>query len=295
MHTIKCLQKVIKPPSKDKFRSCDRYKIEVNNRQDINVMANFLSTLIFIALIIYAGIAALLYLGQRHLLYFPTPENEVVSEDSIYLHSEDESIKLWRIGSGGDALIYFGGNAEDVALNIPDFKRYFPDYTVYLVNYRGYGGSTGKPTESGLLRDADNIYALLKNTHQRISVIGRSLGSLVALQLAAKHELVKLALVTPFDSVVNVARDMYGIFPVSLLLKDQFDAVGQIDAIRAPILALVAEDDGVIPRKRTNALINKIPDDQLLVRVIEDTNHNNIQNSAAYTRALTEFFSRGAE
>ena len=104
----------------------------------------------------------------------------------------------------------------------------------------------------------------------------------------------KLALVTPFDSVVNMARDMYRIFPVSLLQTDHYDAVGQINAVQAPVLALVAEDDGIVPRKRTNALINKIPADQVIVRVIEDTNHNNIQNSVAYAEALTVFFAEGA-
>jgi hypothetical protein len=258
-------------------------------------MANLLSSLIFIALVVYMAVTALLYLGQRQLLYFPTAENNAVNEQSIRLHSGRETIKIWRIGNGPDALIYFGGNAEDVALNIPDFKRYFTGYTVYLVNYRGYGGSTGKPTESGLLEDAVNIYDELKNNHKNVSVIGRSLGSVVALLVAAQRDIVRLALVTPFDSVVNMARDMYRIFPVSLLLKDHFDAVGQINAVRAPVLALVAEYDGVVPRKRTNALLNKIPADQVFIQMIKNTNHNDIQNSADYAEVLTAFFAKSAE
>ena len=169
-------------------------------------MGNILTWIISISVITYAVIVAFLYFGQRQMLYMPTPENTSVNEDSIRLQSGTETLKIWQVGTGMHALIYFGGNAEDVAFNIPEFKQYFPDHTLYLVNYRGYGGSTGKPTETGLVEDAVNIYDKLINQHQHITVMGRSLGSLVAVQLAARRDINKLVIVTPFDSVLNIGE-----------------------------------------------------------------------------------------
>ena len=258
-------------------------------------MGNLITWVVTFVAIGYFGIAALLYIGQRNLLFLPTPENNFVSQESIRWQSGAETIKVWRIGTGMSALVYFGGNAEDVAGNIPDFKHYFPDHKLYLVNYRGYGGSTGKPTESGLFEDALNVYDKISENHQNISVMGRSLGSIVAVQLAAERDVNKLIVVTPFDSVINMAKGLYPIFPVSLLLKDQLDAVGRINAVQAPILVLVAEQDGIIPGKRTDAFINAIPTDQVSVRVIADATHNDIQNSAHYADALISFIGDGAE
>ena len=248
-----------------------------------------MSWVISIVTLVYGGIAALLYIGQRHLLYLPTPENNSVNEEYVRWQSGSETIKIWRIGSGVDALLYFGGNAEDVALNIPEFKQYFPDHTLFLVNYRGYSGSTGKPTESGLVEDAINIYDKVSENYKSTSVIGRSLGSGVAIQLAAQRNISKLVVVTPFDSILNMAKDMYPIFPVSILLKDRFDSVGRINAVQSTILVLVAENDGIIPRKRTDALIDAIPADRVSVHVITGATHNDIQDSAQYAQALISF------
>lgn len=252
-------------------------------------MGNTLAWVVSIIVLAYAGIAALLYISQRSLLYMPTPENTAFDEESIRLQSGGETIKIWRIGSGTNALVYFGGNAEDVAWNIPEFRQYFPGHTVYLVNYRGYGGSTGKTTESGLVEDALNIYDMVRRNHEKISIMGRSLGSLVAVQLAAERKLHRLVLITPFDSVLNMAKDIYPIFPVSFLLKDKFDAAARLNEIRAPVLILVAEKDGIIPRERTNAVIDAMPANQVTVRIIEHATHNDIQNSASYTDALISF------
>lgn len=252
-------------------------------------MGNTLAWVVSIIVLAYAGIAALLYISQRSLLYMPTPENTAFDEESIRLQSGGEKIKIWRIGSGTNALVYFGGNAEDVAWNIPEFRQYFPGHTVYLVNYRGYGGSTGKTTESGLVEDALNIYDMVRRNHEKISIMGRSLGSLVAVQLAAERKLHRLVLITPFDSVLNMAKDIYPIFPVSFLLKDKFDAAARLNEIRAPVLILVAEKDGIIPRERTNAVIDAMPANQVTVRIIEHATHNDIQNSASYTDALISF------
>jgi len=110
--------------------------------------------LIAIALVGYAGICATLYLQQRSMLYFPTPESKSTRAQALSIATDGAVLKVWRLPGASDrALIYFGGNGDDVAANIAPFARAFPGVTIYLVNYRGYGGSTGTPSEAALLAD----------------------------------------------------------------------------------------------------------------------------------------------
>ncbi len=241
---------------------------------------------------VYAAYGVLLYVNQRGMMYLPTPEVTADHAAVIRLASDGETVKIWRLGEVPDArhaLLYFGGNAEDVALNIPTFSAWFPDHTMYLGNYRGYGGSTGAPSEAGLVADALALYDYARARHGRISLIGRSLGSGVAAQVAAQREVHKLVLVTPFDSALNVARQLFPLFPVAWLLKDHYDTTGRVSQISAPLLVVIAAEDGIIPRARSDALAGAFPAGQITVRVFEDANHNNIAEAAGYADALRGF------
>ena len=165
-------------------------------------------TVISIAVLVYAGLCVFLYASQRSAMYYPTPEVHIPDVVDIRFESDGETLKIWLLANAGgpNAIIYFGGNAEDVAANIPDFRNIFPGHAVYLVNYRGYGGSTGSPSEAGLYKDALIIFDEIRSEYTRISVIGRSLGSAVASYLASVRDIDKLVLVTPFDSIENVAK-----------------------------------------------------------------------------------------
>jgi len=241
-------------------------------------------------LCIYVGLCALLYVVQRSLLYFPTPEVGHHLAPKVTVPSDGELLQVWRLGRDeAHAVIYFGGNAEDVALNIPQFSRVLTGHSIYLVNYRGYGGSTGSPTEAGLYRDALNIYDYVRDRHSNISVIGRSLGGGVATYLAAARPVAKLVLVAPFDSIVNVARKTFAVFPVSLLLKDRFDSVARVGDIRCPTLVILAEFDEVIPRQHSEALIAIFPDSQVTVTVISGATHNTIDADDAYVTEIGAF------
>ncbi|MFQ5983707.1 MAG: alpha/beta hydrolase, partial [Woeseiaceae bacterium] len=179
-------------------------------------------TFISMVALIYVGFCAFLYMTQRNALYYPTPEVQVTDATEVRLESDGETLKIWHLpnSNGPNAIIYFGGNAEDVSGNIPQFRNIFPGYAVFLVNYRGYGGSTGSPTEAGLYRDALTVFDEIHSRHKDVSVIGRSLGAAVATYLASVRDVQRLVLVTPFDSIENVAKGAFPIFPVSLLIKD---------------------------------------------------------------------------
>lgn len=239
----------------------------------------------------YLAVCALLYFMQRNLLYFPTLPVSSKDAEAIMFENDNETLKIWHLrGTGTKALIYFGGNAEDVALNIPQFRRLFPEYHVYLHNYRGYGGSSGKPTEKALFSDACVLYDMVAQHHTDIAIMGRSLGTGVAVYLASQRPVNRLALITPYDSMTNVAADHYPFFPVTFLLHDRYDSLERAGKLTAETLILIAQHDEVIPRKRTDALIAALMNEVTIVEVIDATDHNTIGSAVTYEKALSSFF-----
>jgi pimeloyl-ACP methyl ester carboxylesterase len=245
---------------------------------------------IVIAFVVYAVICATLYFGQRSLLYYPTPESQSVHAEALRIETNGAVLKVWHsLSSGERAVLYFGGNSEDVAWNIDGFASAFPNTDVYLVNYRGYGGSTGAPSEAALLADAEVVFDAIRIRHPRVAVIGRSLGSGVALHLATVRDVSKLALVTPYDSITRVAQRQLAIVPVSWLLQDRFDSFAKAARVRAPVLVLLAERDRVIPRVHSERLVTAFAPGQVEVRSIAGTNHDSIASAPEYLRALAAF------
>ena len=241
-------------------------------------------------ILVYIGLCAFLYLTQRSLIYFRVPESRHVAAEDLRLEVDGATVQIWRLNADKeDAIIYFGGNAENVAYNIGDFTRFFPDKALYLVNYRGYGASTGRPSEAALTSDALAIYDHASRTHANISIIGRSLGSGVAIFLAATRPTQKLVLVTPWDSMVNIARSAYPIFPVSVLLKDRYDSLSHTGNISMPTLLLIAERDEFIPMKSSLSLAEALDPELTTVTVVDHAGHNTIQNYDQYSIALAEF------
>lgn len=244
-----------------------------------------------LCLVVYTGLAGVLFFLQRQILYYPTSAATDVDENVLWLESEGEQIKVWAINSDRDnAIIYFGGNAEAVEANIGFFKDLLPNHTVYLVNYRGYGGSTGSPTESALYADSISLFDEIADRHDDISVIGRSLGSAVATYLAAHRDIKRVVLVTPYDSILSVAKKLYRIFPVQVLLKDRFDSISHLADISRSILVVIAEHDRVIARIHSENLADAIAPALLTKVIIGNAGHNNISSYPEYGRVLARFF-----
>ena len=239
---------------------------------------------------IYLVTGALFYAGQRRLIYFPTREISRAPAEELRLENAGEVLKIWKkTGTGSDAVIYFGGNAEDVAGSVPAFSSGFPEHTIYLVNYRGYGGSSGSPSESALFSDALALHDYLSTRHSRVSVIGRSLGSGVAVYLASRKQVDRLILVTPFDSIVNLAGRLLPIYPTSLLVTERFDSLGYVPGVTAPVLFIIAEQDEVIARRHSDNLISAFPAAQITVEIIKGATHNSIDLFPAYMHNLGTF------
>ena len=250
-------------------------------------------TLLTSVALLYLLATLAMYLLQRKLIYHPTPAiTHSYNERQIVV---DANITLRVIEANPDkseAIIYFGGNAELVAGSASDLAAALPDKTIYLVNYRGYGGSDGSPTETHLFNDAEKIFdkvaAISDAQHQRISVIGRSLGSGVASYLASRKPVARLILITPFDSILRVAQSAYPVFPVRWLLKDRFESDRYAPLIKAPVLVLLAEHDAVIPSTSSQRLLQYLPDSTQSY-TFNSTGHNDLQSHKDFYPAIAEF------
>lgn len=246
-----------------------------------------------LAAAIYGLVCLLLYLAQDRLLYLPPPEATRPGVSALRIGRGAATLKVWELhGAAQPALLYFGGNAEDVGANIVDFDAAFPERAVYLVNYRGYGGSTGRPSEDALLGDAEAIYDSLRVHHGPIAVIGRSLGSGVAVALAARRPVERLVLVTPYDSIANVAADHFPWLPVRSLIRDRYDSLRRIGAVQVPTLLVIAERDEVVFRDRSDALIAAVSPSLRHTLLVAGATHNDVSAYPEYLRSLREFLYR---
>jgi hypothetical protein len=191
-----------------------------------------------------------------------------------------------RVQAGPRAVLYFGGNAEDVSSSLAELAANFPEHAVYAMHYRGYGGSTGKPTEAALHGDAIALFDRVARDHTEITVIGRSLGSGVAIRLAAGQPVSRLVLVAPYDSVEAVAAQQYSLFPVRWLIRDRFDSASVAPTIRAPTTVILAERDEVIRRERSDALVARFAPGVAQVIVIAGAGHNTLDGRPAFDAAM---------
>jgi pimeloyl-ACP methyl ester carboxylesterase len=236
----------------------------------------------------YVGICVVAFLWQRSLLYMPTPApGEEADDASRVLPVEGEKLRISTVDrDGSKAVIYFGGNAESVDGSLPDFAALFPEHAIYLMNYRGYGGSSGRPSEAALHRDAQALHDLVRSRHAEITVIGRSLGSGVAVRLAAANPIDRLVLITPFDSILNVAKGTFPFLPLSLLLMDKYESWRYADQVSAPTLILVAEQDEIIPWESTQSLYRAFEPGVAELQVISRAGHNDISGFPEFVTAL---------
>ncbi|MFN7995758.1 MAG: alpha/beta hydrolase [Bryobacteraceae bacterium] len=238
--------------------------------------------------IAYVGLCAVAFFLQRSFIYFPQPSSGIGSAATMTLAVPGERVLVSTLPKeGSSAMLYFGGNAEDVSLNIPSFSTAFPDRAVYLMHYRGYGGSSGKPSETALFADALALYDEVRAKRPDIQVVGRSLGSGVAIYVASRRPVTKLVLVAPFDSIVGIAASQFPYLPIRWLLRDRFESGTYARSVDAPTLILAAERDEIIPRASTDLLRSRFRPGLASLVVLPGTGHNTISNSPEYLRLLS--------
>ena len=262
-------------------------------------------TLVSAGLAIYIGLCGGLYLLQEQLIFLTRPladadryaagvlpgatEVEVEAHDGTRLHG-------WLRHTAGETpspglVIYFGGNAEEVSGQMHDAPMLAP-WSVAAFNYRGYGLSEGRPGEAALVADAiaihDRLAARDDVDPNRIVVLGRSLGSGVAVQLAASRPVRAVVLVSPFDSLRSIARKQYPFVPVSLLLEHPFDSLARAPGIEAPLLVLAGGRDRLIPPAFSQRLHDAWAGPKRWT-LIPEADHNDIDTGPGYWPPIREF------
>jgi fermentation-respiration switch protein FrsA (DUF1100 family) len=208
----------------------------------------------------YLGALAVLFLAQRSFL-FPIPQTErtapaaagfPAAEEHLLTTSDGEKVIVWNVPAkpGHAVVLYFHGNGDFLAGFFGRFRDIIADGAgVVALSYRGYAGSSGKPSERGLLADAAAAYAFMtaRYSADRIVVWGFSLGSGVAVALAAEQPIGKLILESPYTSIVDVAASVFPIFPMRLVMRDPFHSDERIARVKAPLLIMHGARDPTIP------------------------------------------------
>jgi uncharacterized protein len=217
---------------------------------------------------------------QRRLQYFPDRRLTELAqtgmsggEDLRLTTADGERLVAWYFPpkGGRPLIVYFHGNGGALVDRIPRFRMLTArGYGLLAVSYRGYGGSTGSPTQSGLMQDGEAAYREARARGydgNRIVLMGASLGTGVAIALAAKHEAAALVLESPYLSALDVACAHYPIFPVSWLMLDQFRSDLAIHDVHVPVLMVHGEDDDVIPLNSAKRLFELANEPKTFVSV----------------------------
>ncbi len=239
------------------------------------------------AVVAYLGCCVALYTLQRSFQYFPTPRRLGPTQLAGTFQSGDTLLQLTvRPHAGPGAVLYFGGNGEDVSSSAAPLMAAFPEREIVMLHYRGYGGSAGRPTEAGIAADAAGLFDQVHARHPDVIVIGRSLGTGVAARLASTRPVARLVLVTPYDSLLGIAQRQFPMFPVRWLLVDKYESWRYVPGIKAPVLILRAENDEVIPAASTELLRSRFPAGQVDCVVVPGASHNTIGDAPLYVRSL---------
>lgn len=260
-----------------------------------------MSSTITVLVIVALAFPALMYFMQDSLLFHPQPLNEIQRKaiaarfagvEEIVLQGDGARLHAWHVKGqlAKPLVIYFGGNAEDVSWMIESARSRTPGVGWLLVSYRGYGGSDGAPSEETISADALRWYdhAVKDLGAARVIAFGRSLGSGAAVFLASQRKVDAVVLVTPFDSLVEVAKHHYPYLPVSLMLRHRFDSARLAPKLAMPLLCLAAERDDVIPAAHARRLYEAWGGPKRWI-LLDGAGHNSTDGAAAFWPGIAAF------
>jgi pimeloyl-ACP methyl ester carboxylesterase len=254
-----------------------------------------LESVVTVIALVVIGLPLFMYLGQDSLIFHPQRVDESrraalaqsPAVESLFIHGTDGTrLHAWHV-KGDPLIIYFGGNAEEVSWMLDEAPKRAPGFGWLLVDYRGYGSSDGSPSEKALVSDALQWYDHFKGT-ERIHVFGRSLGSGVAVQLAAHRPVAGVILVAPFDSLVEVGKRLYPFLPVDWMLKHRFDSVALAPKMKTPLLCIVASHDEIVPAEHAKRLYDAWGGPKQWIG-LEGADHNSTDGAINYWPSIVRF------
>jgi len=245
-----------------------------------------------IALALYASLVLAMFVMQRSLMYFPDhrffqPDTPGVAIQVVRLATGDgERLVAWYLPprDGKPIFLHLNGNGGGLYVQEGRWRRMADEGVGFLgIAWRGYGGSTGHPTEEGLIQDAEAGYAFLASRFpsDRIVIQGYSLGTGPAVQLAARHPARALILEAPYTSAMEVAERRYPLLPVSLLMEDRLMSRNWIGRVHMPVLIVHGERDHTIPFDMGQTLFRLANPPKRFVAMPE-SDHNTLVRDGLY-------------
>ncbi|AVP98185.1 hypothetical protein C7S18_13725 [Ahniella affigens] len=225
----------------------------------------------------YLSYVLLLYVSQEQRIYQAQPGLAVAAPALVFDRPGARVRVSYEAHDGADAVVYFGGNAEDTSRVLPDLRAAFPGRSIYVMHYRGYQGSTGKPSEAALVSDAFALFDDVATKARNVRVIGRSLGTGIAVQVAAARPIEALVLITPYEDFKRVVQDMNPLVPVGLLLRDRYESAKYAPLVKAPVILIAGAIDQLIPVVHAEDLAQRFPQGHAVLHVAASRGHNDVQ------------------
>jgi fermentation-respiration switch protein FrsA (DUF1100 family) len=252
------------------------------------------------AVIAYLAVLAILFFAQRSVLYVRSTERPMLNiaalepkREIVCLATPDGlHLRSWYFPAtraGAPVVLYLHGNAGDIGNHIP-WAKFLIDagYGVLALEYRGYGGNPGRPSEAGLYDDARGAFAFLGQqgiADRDIALYGESLGTGIAVEMATEHPVGAVVLRSPYTSIADVAALQFRYFPVRWLVRDRFDSLAKIAKLHAPLMVFHGDQDRLIPMALGRRLFDAAPKPKTWL-AIPGAGHNDVQTPAAEQAVL---------
>jgi len=250
---------------------------------------------------IYVGLCVLVYVVQRKMMYFPDPEPvaaEPGMEDVALETADGVTVRAtWWPGNRPVTILLLHGNAGHRGHRFPWMRRFHRlGWSVFLLDYRGYGGSDGSPSQPGIARDADAAAAWLRAHRPDDAVVyfGESIGGSVAVDLASRTRPAAVVLQSAGYDLTDVGKEHYAWLPLGLMLKDTWSARGKIEDLDVPLLSIHGTRDRIVPPAHGRRMFDASPSADKEWYAIEDAGHNDVEavGGAAYIERVHRFLER---
>jgi uncharacterized protein len=263
-------------------------------------MKRVMQLVILLPLLIYMSMLAFLYFYQRDLQYFPDRQTRTPAElgasgfEEVTLRTSDgETLVSWYkpAPAGRPTILYFRGNGGNASTSVSKSMTYGENFGVLTVEYRGYGKSSGTPSEQGLINDGHTAYDWLINqgvTPDKLFLLGESLGTGVAVQIAAAKPVRALALEAPYANAVDIGAQRYWYMPVRWVMKDQFRSADHIKQVKVPLLIMHGTLDRTVPFTQGQRLFELANEPKQFIEAPE-LGHDLIADETTWRRVI-EFF-----
>ena len=263
-----------------------------------------LSSLAIIAAAFCIGVLSLLYVFQEKMIFFPgkriidTPGTIGLQYEDVYLVTDDEiKIHGWYVPhpEAKATLLFFHGNAGNISHRLDSISIFHElDLSVFIIDYRGYGRSGGRPSEQGTYMDAQAAWDYLVDERRirpdELIVFGRSLGGGVAAGLAARISPAAVILESTFTSIQELGKHYYPYLPVSWIARVRYPVDEDISSFNCPVLVIHSEQDDVVPFSHGQRLFANAREPKVFLPISGDHNTGFLLSGDVYVEGMKRFF-----